>query len=316
MQIIQKPRASVPALPAPADHAMILEARDRTMHDPLPAREVAFFFGDPSAPNFGVLHAPATTSAGSQAGIVLCSPLAHEFDFSHRLLVEFARGLSDSGLWVMRFDYRGHGDSGGEFCGYVLDDFVEDIRRAIAALEDRAAVPCRGLCGLRLGATLAAIAWAESPRRGPLVLWEPVVQGTRYLDDLLRAVLVKNMVHPSGEGMTREILRQRIANGDPVIFEGRPITQDLVRSLEALDLHAAGRHLTQPTLIVQISKRRTTTAAPALRKLQGGLSTRCRADLQAAVMPLPWFGSLVLDYAGRVYPQRCFSRHKSGSGSD
>lgn len=278
------------------------------MRDPQHASEAAFFFGDPSAPNFGVLHAPSVAAAESPAGIVICAPLAHEFDFSHRLLVEFARVLSGAGLWVLRFDYRGHGDSFGAFADYALEDYAADIRQAMAALEERAGVPCRGLCGLRLGATLAATIWAEDPRPGPLTLWEPVAQGARYLDDLLRAILVKQMAHERGASTTREMLRQRIAHGEPVIFEGRPITPGLVRSLESLDLESAGRRLAKPTLLVQISKRPTTQAAPPLRKLHGDLNTRCQADLQAAVMPLPWFGSLVLDYAGRIYPHALFQQ--------
>ena len=278
------------------------------MRDPQHASEVAFFFGDPSAPNFGVLHAPSVAAAESQAGIVICAPLAHEFDFSHRLLVEFARVLSGAGLWVLRFDYRGHGDSFGTFADYALADYVADIRQAMAALEERAGVPCRGLCGLRLGATLAATVWAEDPRPGPLTLWEPVAQGARYLDDLLRAILAKQMAHERGASTTRELLRQRIANGEPVIFEGRPITPGLVRSLESLDLESVCRRLAKPTLLVQISKRPTTQAAPPLRKLHRDLNTRCQADLQAAVMPLPWFGSLVLDYAGRIYPHALFQQ--------
>jgi uncharacterized protein len=277
------------------------------MHHPKHASEVPFFFGDPSEPNFGVLHEPSVDGA-YPAGIVLCSPLAHEFDFSHRMLVEFARTLSNAGIWVLRFDYRGHGDSFGAFADYALADYREDIRRAIRALEDRAGVPCQGLCGLRLGATLAASVWAEDNRPGPLVLWEPVAQGSRFLDDLLRAIVAKNMTHSTGEKTTREILRQHIAQGEPVIFEGRFISPGLARSLEALDLASACQRLSQPTLLVQMSRRPTTNVAAPLRKLHDALSTHCPVELQTAVLPVPWFGSLVLDYSGRIYPRTLFQQ--------
>ena len=230
------------------------------------------------------------------------------------MLVEWARSLTELGLWVLRFDYRGHGDSGGVFHDYALHDFVDDIQRAMDVLEQRAGVPCRGLCGLRLGATLAAQVWADDPRPGPLVLWEPVLSGPRYLDELLMGILAKNMAQKAGPRTSRTELRQRIARGDPVIFEGRLISRELSRSLEALDLVATSERLAKPTLWVQIRKRQASPPQPLLLKIQRDLQRRGRADFRSLALPLPWFGSLVLDYAGRVSPRELFQVTRSWMG--
>ncbi len=268
--------------------------------------EEAFFFGDAAEPNFAVLHAPKASVPALGCGIVLCPPIAHEFDFSHRMLAEWARTLANLGFHVLHFDYRGHGDSGGQFAELDLNDFADDIRRAMQILEQRAGVPCGGLTGLRLGAALAAEVWIDEGREGPLLLWEPVLQGTRYLDDLFRALLAKNMAQKSAQRMTRADIRQQISDGQTVIFEGRPISKKLVQSLEQLDLAKSCESLSQPTMLAQIRKTNATSASPQLTKWGKELADRCPTKLIVVAGPPIWFGSLVLDYAGRILPQELF----------
>ncbi|NQX88212.1 MAG: hydrolase 1, exosortase A system-associated [Halioglobus sp.] len=54
-----------------------------------------------------------------------------------RGMVSTARYLAEQGVAVLRFDYRGLGDSGGEFCGF--EHISEDLQAAVSAL--RCAVP-------------------------------------------------------------------------------------------------------------------------------------------------------------------------------
>ncbi len=61
---------------------------------------------------------------------------------SHRLFVDLARGLAAAGVPAMRFDYRGMGDSDGDYRGF--EHLTEDLLAAAEAF--RAAVPAlRGL---------------------------------------------------------------------------------------------------------------------------------------------------------------------------
>ena len=94
---------------------------------------------------------------------------------SHRQFVLLARELAGAGFPVLRFDYRGMGDSDGEFAGFEgIDD---DIRSAVNIFFDRVPglrdVVLWGLCD---GASAAAFYGANDPRVSGLVIVNPWVR--------------------------------------------------------------------------------------------------------------------------------------------
>src|SRR6476620_7188225 len=66
---------------------------------------------------------------------------------------QLARALEKAGYVVLRFDFRGCGESGGERGRVICMEEVEDVRNAISFLESQRAVdPARiGLIGASLG---------------------------------------------------------------------------------------------------------------------------------------------------------------------
>lgn len=96
-----------------------------------------------------------------------------------------ANHLAENGFNVLRFDYRGTGDSEGRFEDMRLDDWLEDIRDASAALVSHAGVSDVVLMGVRLGATLALRAAARFAIAKTLVLWDLVEDGADYRTSLL-----------------------------------------------------------------------------------------------------------------------------------
>lgn len=142
-----------------------------------------FFFGRPNGQLFGVLH-PAETYAMREYGIVVCYPSGQEYIRSHRACRHLALRLAEVGFPVLRFDYRGTGDSAGEATSADMSTWRDDIAIAIDELRERTGVESICLAGLRLGATLAQQVAAESPDVSALILWEPIVDGAAYLDEL------------------------------------------------------------------------------------------------------------------------------------
>ena len=248
------------------------------------AAERAFYFLSGERRLFATLHEPAREVARS-SGWVLCAPFGEERGFAQRMIVEWARALCAAGHWVLRFDYRGYGDSEGWFEQFTAEDHVADILQARLELERRSGVACRGLWGLRLGATLAAVAAARGELDVALALWEPVVSGERFMENLLRAVMVKEMANTGRAPRTRAQLKEHLAAGGTVITEGHPVTDAIHRSIAQLDLTALGRPVTGPTLVIQLSP--LADARP-----RGELEAACRAlgvaRLEVVGGPPPW----------------------------
>ncbi len=114
--------------------------------------ETLSFIGSQGAPLAGVLHRPDGTAKGS----VL---LAHCFTCSKdvRTLVRLAKGLAEAGYAVLRFDFTGLGESGGEFAEHTVSGDVGDLTRAATTLIERGFGPCV-LIGHSLGGAAALLA--------------------------------------------------------------------------------------------------------------------------------------------------------------
>jgi pimeloyl-ACP methyl ester carboxylesterase len=128
---------------------------------------------------------------------VICNQWGAEHINAHRALRQLSRKLSGAGLHVLRFDYFGAGDSAGDKTQADLPGWENDIKSALAELASITGSMRVNLIGLLLGATLAAKV-AVSLDRGvnSLVLWDPVVNGRAYLDELYAA----GRVVPTADG--------------------------------------------------------------------------------------------------------------------
>jgi pimeloyl-ACP methyl ester carboxylesterase len=96
---------------------------------------------------------------------------------------------------VLRFDWYGSGDSAGDVLeGGHPDSWLEDLEWAVEELKATAHVSSVALVGLRLGASVAALAARDRSDVDRLVLWDPVVDGEEYLRELSNP---KNVLHPA-----------------------------------------------------------------------------------------------------------------------
>lgn len=149
-----------------------------------------FFFGDSSAPLYGVYHPPMVSPAQSEA-VLLCAPFGQEYMRSHRAYRQLALLLAKKGYPVLRFDYRGTGDSGLELDEVNTEDWIEDI--LVATEELKHLSQASGICivGLRTGALLGSEAIKRHPEKigaDRLVLWDPVVSGKAYEEEIMATI--------------------------------------------------------------------------------------------------------------------------------
>lgn len=188
-----------------------------------------FYFGSGDRRLFGI-YTPAQRAAGRERAVVLCHPWGVEYLRAHRSLRQLATQLARAGIHVLRFDYHGTGDSGGDEGAGDLVGWRGDIVAAAEELRETSGVERVGLAGLRLGATLAAgVAASGALEVDSLVLWDPVVSGVEYLREITE-------------------FASAYPQGDVVQLDGFPLSAALRREIEALDLVALAPALPRRTL--------------------------------------------------------------------
>ncbi|WP_277182778.1 serine aminopeptidase domain-containing protein [Caballeronia sp. BR00000012568055] len=175
---------------------------------------------------FGWLHA----GRGSH-GVVLCQPYGHESAWAHKALRYLAEELTRFDIPVLRFDYLATGDSAdGALEGDQLDGMAADVGAAIDYLRASTGVTKVTLCGLRLGATLAALA-SHHPLVDSLALLAPVINGRRYLRELtaVRQTWLGNLPAPV----------RAVQTGSPFHVLGQAYGEALLDRLNKFDLASA-----------------------------------------------------------------------------
>jgi pimeloyl-ACP methyl ester carboxylesterase len=238
-------------------------------------KEQARFFARNGAQLFAFEHLPAGTPSGT--AFVMSHPFGEEKLWSHRTYVSFARALAARGHLVMRFDYLGAGDSTGALTETSLATHLADLAAACAEVRARHPEIRRvGLIGLRLGATFAALLAdndADQPGAidGPLVLWDPILDGDAYFQELLRSNLSTQLAVYGKVVETREVLQEKIRAGTAVNVDGYELARPLFESCAVPTLLAAGpKNYRGPVLVVQIAANDKIKDRDDLAQLAGG----------------------------------------------
>lgn len=198
-----------------------------------------FYFGSSKRPLFGIHH-PPTAADVRHAGIVLCPAIGQDYMRTHRGLKQLAQQLAKAGFHVLRFDYFGTGDSAGESVEADLAQWTTDVGDAIDELKDTAGVQAVSLVGIRLGAALATLAALDRTDIAQLVLWDPVIDGSAYVDEMLGLgvpVHVNGTVPPGTVGVS-----------------GFPVTPAMRSDLNDIDLQ--GHAFSDTPVLLVVSEQR------------------------------------------------------------
>lgn len=153
----------------------------------------------------GMLHIPARRPA---PGIIMCHGFTGHKAEAHRLFVSAAREFCQKGLVVLRFDFRGSGDSAGEFRDMTVSGEIADAAAALDYLASRPEVEVKrlGVLGLSLGGCVAACLAGREPRVGGLVLWAPLAHPETPFERLGPEFGDKQVLDFSGWGLGRRFL--------------------------------------------------------------------------------------------------------------
>ncbi|MEZ5597197.1 MAG: hypothetical protein R3E84_12545 [Pseudomonadales bacterium] len=127
------------------------------------------------------LHQPA--GPAKAMGVVIVSPVGHEFTHSQSSVRRLCEHLSLAGYPTVRFTLQGVGNSTtlpGDH--NLLDVWVRNVTDVADWLRERTGCHTLSVGGLRLGASVAAL-YAEQHAVDTLLLWAPCLRGARFLRD-------------------------------------------------------------------------------------------------------------------------------------
>lgn len=200
-------------------------------------------FGPSGRQLVGLFH-PAESPRAAGSAVLMCAPYGQEAMRTQRFFRVLADRLARAGVAVLRFDYHGTGDSPGDDAVGDLDGWQSDVDAAHQELRRLADTRSIQWFGARLGASVALLA-AGRERVDParLVLWEPVVQGRTYIDELRAAhvdALEQSFCVPD------RTLRKRLAQ-EPDAFTDGPLgfamsvrLREQIRAITPLNVTAGG----------------------------------------------------------------------------
>lgn len=228
--------------------------------------ETPLYFAGPGGSLFGILHEPAGDSTAPP--FLFCHAFGEEKLWAHRVFVALAREMAGRGRRVLRFDLAGHGDSDGDVERTSLQSHLADIHAAIDFVKARLGAPSVSLLGLRLGATEAALVADTRADVAELVLWQPITDGARYMQELLRVNLTTQLAVDGAVSVDREGLVAQMREGRTVNVDGYDIALPFFDETSAVRLAAGRRTFQGRCLIAQVDRTPAATPSRDLAALQ------------------------------------------------
>lgn len=227
---------------------------------PLKTSPLAFYLDAGPAragQRFCLYHAPlCTPTAGA---VIHVHPFADEMNKSRRMAALQARALAQAGFAVLQIDLFGCGDSSGDFADATWEEWLADIRQAIAWLRERTDAPL-WLWGMRVGALLASEAAASLSEPCNFLFWQPATSGKLILQQFLRLKAAAAL----GDGQSKAVLdeaRTRLSAGHAVEIAGYALNPRLAEGLQRAALRPPMRAAT--AIWLEVSSRDQPALLPA-----------------------------------------------------
>ena len=183
----------------------------------------------------GILHIPDKKE--ELPGVVLYHGFTGNKSESHFLFTKLSRLLEKKGICVLRFDFRGSGDSEGKFEDMTLKTEISDGKKAMEFLLSQKFIDKNkiGVLGLSMGAITASIIASEFKEVKYLCLWSPVAY-----PEIIRKKLLKGR------------LREKIVKKGKLYFKdiGHYLSKNFFKSLTEIDPLSFSKNFRGKVLII------------------------------------------------------------------
>jgi len=202
------------------------------------------------------------------ARVLLIGPFASERHNSYLPWVRWARYLAGKRMEVLRYDYRGVGESTGSFEEMTFEHWREDVLLLAEWLKARSPNVPLVLHGLEIGAVLAARAFNDGIG-GSVLLWSPPASAHQALrSTLMRWVGLEHLYKSGEEAKSAAEYIRELEQGSFIEVEGYRWSSALWRDSSdvtlpssMLDETTAALAYDRPVRVVKLDRR----AAPLIK---------------------------------------------------
>ncbi len=235
---------------------------------------------------FTVTHRPE--SRRGKSGVLMLHPFAEEKLWVGRATTRLARAICASGLPVLRFDHRGHGDSDRAHHEMTLASMDEDLAAAAASFREAEGVDELHLFGFRFGGTMALRRAGELGAVSVGAV-NPVAAGGDYLLKALRSNLTTQLNIYGEVRQDREALLAQMRETGLLNLDGYQLGIELFDAMSAIDLSADPASIfAGPCLLLSLLRRKGAQADAESRKVFAALPGQDASRLETLNSPPIW----------------------------
>ena len=187
-----------------------------------------------------------------------------------------AQRLAAAGAEVWWPDLFGTGDSAGEFCDARWSQWVDELCAFDAALAQAVPGAAPAYLAVRSGALLlhAASARLTDFQRAQVLLWQPVLDGGRYLQQFLRLRVMASRL--GGRDESLQSLLARLAAGESVEVGGYGLRAQLTDGLATAQVTATTVGAARAVTVLEFKN--TAGAAASLPVVQFAAACQARGS--------------------------------------
>ncbi len=131
---------------------------------------------------FGILHQPLHMK--KVPAVIVCHGLGGSKSGGGRIYVKLAEGLAKKGIATLRIDFRGSGDSEGNFEDMTVETQVSDTLAALDFIQHHSGIDPKkiGFFGCSFGGAIALEAARQSQQATSIAVWAPLFDGEQWLE--------------------------------------------------------------------------------------------------------------------------------------
>lgn len=156
---------------------------------------------------FGVLHMPEVSVSQKVPAVLFCHGFGGNKSGKFRLSVRQAEMLSQAGIASFRIDFRGSGDSEGDFADTTIQTQLDDAKEAFSFMQQHPQVDpdACAILGRSLGGAIATQLASEIENIKALALWCPVFDAKPWV---MKYKGIPKDAQFSGQSLQEETIRQ------------------------------------------------------------------------------------------------------------